>query len=216
MTKIGIAISTVPSRRHLILETLAKWEQFAPLGSVIVIVEDTEYEGVAKTKNQCLSLLESKGVSEYFLVDDDCWPISKDWHKPFIDSPEPHMMYNFRIKGKSIHDMTELYRDENIVSYTHTRGCMIYLNQSVLDKVGGFDERYYNGFEHPDLTTRVHNAGLTTHRSMSPVDCDKLFYCLDQDNKIESSIGANPKITSNARLYRQSKTSIEFKEYRNG
>lgn len=214
MTKIGVAISTVPERRELLEHTVNFWKSHLPKDAILIITTDESKEGVATIKNFGLSKLEQMGVTDYFLSDDDTYPIHDDWWKPFVESPEPHMMFNFKLKGKPVDDMRVLYQDDKIVSYSHTRGCMIYVNEKVLDTVGGMDERYYNGFEHADWTNRVHNAGLTTHRSMSPVNCDQLFYCLDQENMIESSIKNNTKHVQNAKLYRMNKLSKEYMRYK--
>lgn len=212
---IGVCLTTTPDREELFIETYKKWDALMPEDSILTYVLDEAGAGVAKAKNLSLSVLESLGVTEYFLSDDDTFPISKDWWKPFVESSEPHLLYNFKLVSKPSTDMQELYRDDKIVSYSHTRGCLIYVNKLVLDTVGGFDTRFMNSFEHPEYTRRIHNAGLTTHRSMSPVDCNKLIYCLDQDNAVESSIKIDPKTNlANSKLYQQTKYSKEYKEYK--
>lgn len=212
---IGVCISTTPDRIDLFRETYAKWDAMMPDDSILTFVSDDDHSGVAKTKNASLALLEFLGVTEYFIVDNDVWPISREWHVPYVNSPEPHLLYNFKQPGKPKTDMQEIYRDENIVSYSHTRGCFIYVNQKVLDTVGGFDTRFYNGFEHPNYTNRIHNAGLTTHRSMDIPGSDRLLYSLDQDGGIESSIPKDLKqYRKNLKLYKESLTSKEYKELR--
>lgn len=213
--KVGVAISSTPDRKDILEAVLSYWNEYLPGGAVLWVTTDIGGAGVANIKNAGLAYLERQGVTDYFLSDDDTWPISPDWWKPFVESSEPHLLYNFPLKNKGKNDMQELYRDDKIVSYSHTRGCLIYVTQKVLDTVGGFDTRYVNSFEHPDYTNRIHNAGLTTHRSMSPVNAHELFYCLDQDGKIESSIKKDlVQNMKNYRLYkenRQSKTYMEYK-----
>ena len=68
------------------------------------------------------------------------------------------------------------------------------------------------GFEHPDFTNRVHNAGLTTHRAMDVVNSNELLYCLDQDGKVDSSVNLRDK-TKNYKYYQSQRKSKEFKEY---
>jgi hypothetical protein len=34
-------------------------------------------------------------VRASFLWDDDAWPIADNWHLPYIESPEPHLAYQF-------------------------------------------------------------------------------------------------------------------------
>lgn len=169
--------------------------------------------GVARAKNKCLELAYDWGADHIFLFDDDCYPIAYDWWKPYVEHKEPHLMYQFKLPGKPETDMRELYRDNETVAYSHTRGAMIYVTKEVLDTVGGMDVRYHNGFEHPDWTNRIHNAGLTTYRAMDVPNSHKLLYCLDQDGIVESSIKDSPK-RDNYRLYDSQRQSKEYREFR--
>ncbi len=207
---IGIGISTTPNR-DVLDHTLKQWNKYLPDDATIIVLKDSDYKGVARTKNQLLQWL---GACEHiFLADDDCYPIAKDWHKPYIESKEPHLMYQFKLPNKPKSDMRELYRDDKIVSYSHTRGAFIYVHRDVLAVVGGFNPAYGRfGYEHPDWTNRIHNAGLTTHRAMDVPSSDKLLYCLDQDGKVESSVSKTTR--GNFRLYNESKDSKEYMEYR--
>lgn len=208
---IGICISTTPARRELFSKVYAEWEKYKPDGAILTYVCDENSAGVARTKNASLKLLESLGATHYFLVDDDTFPIHPDWYKPFVESPENHLLYNFKLEGKPKNDMKEVYCDGKITAYTHTRGCFIYVTQKVLDTVGGFDTRFYNSLEHPEYSNRIHNAGLTTFRSMSPINAHDLLYCLDQDSRIESSIkDARPDY----KLYNRQRKTKEYRAYK--
>lgn len=205
---IGIGITTTPNRKAVLAEALEYWRNFTPQGVVAYVNVDEKMEGVAKAKNACLNQLQH--CDHIFLFDDDCYPIADGWWQPYIDSGIYHLMYQFNLPGKPL---KELYRDDKIVAYDKTRGAMLYVTKEVLKTVGGFDTRYgIAGFEHPDYTTRIHNAGLTVHRAADVVGSDKLLYCLDQDGAVESSI---PKgVKGNFRLYNKSKHSKEYMEFR--
>lgn len=210
--KIGVCITTTPDRNHIFKHTYKQWLKYLPENAVLDFVIDFDKKGVSYAKNASLALLESKGITEYFISDDDVYPIHEDWHVPYVNHPEPHLMLQFDLPNNKL---TELYRDETTVAYNKTRGCLIYVNQIVLDTVGGMDTRYVNSFEHPDWTTRIHNAGLTTHRAMDVPNSKELFYCHDQDNAIETSIKKNSiQNMKNASLYRQNRASKEYVEYR--
>lgn len=207
---IGIGISTTPGRNVL---TLDNWDRYMPPGTYAIAVTDDKHEGVAKTKNKLLRELDRH--EHIFLFDDDTWTISDWWWQPYISSPEKHLMYQFDLPGRK--KMGLLHADGEITAWSHTRGAMIYLHRSVLDIVGGFDEHYKFGYEHADLTNRIHNAGLTTYRAMDVVGSNKLLYCLDQDGKVESSVPEKLRrreMAKNRALYQKSKTSTEFKEYK--
>lgn len=177
-----------------------------------------ENVGVAKSKNKCLELAYNAGAEHIFLFDSDCYPLKDGWHVPYIENKEPHLLYQFKIPGNPACDMRELYRDDEIIAYSHTRGAMLYIHRSVLDVVGGMDTAYGKGmYEHADWTNRIHNAGLTTHRAMDVVGSDKLIYCLDQDVGVESSIPPEVRrrnLRANRGLYQKSKTSKEYKDYK--
>lgn len=208
--RIGIGVSTTPNRDVLDMD---KFLPLLPKGSLVISICDNNFDGVAVTKNKLLALLD--GCDHIFLFDDDTRPLVDGWWIPYVEHKEPHLMYQFKLPGKPESDMSELYRDEKTVAYSHTRGAMIYIDRKVLDVVGGMDTRYYNGFEHPDWTNRIHNAGLTTHRAMDVPDSHELLYCLDQDGEIKSSIPrSSANRVKNASLYRKSKNSSEYKEFR--
>ena len=212
---IGIGISTTPNRQ-LMANTIQHFYENTPPNFGIIVEEDKEYTGVAATKNRLLAKLDT--YHHIFLFDDDTYPIANEWWKPYMDSEEPHLMYQFKLPGKPKSDMKELYRDGKIVAYSHTRGAMIYIKRIVLDVVGGLDEDYGEyGYEHPDWTNRIFNAGLTTHRAMDVPNSKDLLYCLDQDSEIESSVSADIRKTNilkNYNKYKKSRHSREYKDYK--
>lgn len=215
-SNIGIGISTTPNR-DILKDTYKEWRKYLPEGAKLIIENDVEFTGVAATKNRLLAKLDK--CEHIFLVDDDVKPISFAWYVPYIESRESHLMYQFRIPGKPATDMRVMNRNERTISYTHTRGAFIYIHRIVLDTVGGMDETYKFGFEHPDWTNRIHNAGLTSARAMDVRGSRKLLYCYDQDGKIESSIPEHIRLEEyrkNHRRYQESKFSREYMEYRNG
>lgn len=222
-SKIGIGITT-RDRNQVFAYSLSRLVEHLPKDCTLAIVDDNskvpvaeaDYRfetnvGVARAKNKCLELL--KDCDHIFLFDDDTYPINDGWWQPYINHDEPHLMYQFKLPNKPESDMQLLYQDEDTTSWSHTRGAMIYLERRVLDAVGGFDTKYgLGGFEHPDFTNRVHNAGLTTHRAMDVVNSNELLYCLDQDGKVDSSVNLRDK-TKNYKYYQSQRKSKEFKEY---
>lgn len=216
--KIGIAITTTPEREEMFSMTMEEWEYFEPEDAIIIAHTDTTHKGVAYSKNQCLKQLYELGCEHIFLADDDCYPLKEGWESPYTRHKEPHLMYQFKLRSKPANDMQELYRDNTVVAYSHTRGAMIYVQRRVLDTVGGFDEAYGPyGFEHTDYTNRIHNAGLTTHRAMDVPDSDRLFYCLDQDHKTKSSLAPMKRrmsLKKNVVLYNDNRNSKAYKEFK--
>lgn len=213
---IGIGITTVPERIQVLKKSIAEWDKYLPSEYRFYIYTDEAHKGIPYSKNKCLKYLYEAGCDDIFLCDDDTFPIKNEWWKPYAGHKEPHLMYQFKLPGKPDSDMREIYRDEYTVAYTHTRGAMIYIHRELLDVVGGMDTAYGKGtFEHPDWTNRIHNAGLTTYRAMDVPNSHKLFYCLDQDGKVESTIGhiKEKNRLKNSLLYRQNRNSKEHKEF---
>jgi hypothetical protein len=197
---IGIGITT-HSRPGVLAKALEQWRRFLPDGAKLVVVDDAsepaaeadyrfdENAGIPRAKNKCLEMLD--GCEHVFLADDDCWPIADEWWKPYVESPEPHLGYQFLdLAGpRKLHDITEVHRDETHVAYSDQRGCLLYYHRSALDAVGGFDPIYGRGmYEHGDLADRIHSAGLTTWRYADVVGSEKLWHSMDEHEEVDRSI----------------------------
>jgi len=171
-------------------------------GAKVVVVDDASREpvaeatyrfeqpaGIARAKNKCLELLQD--CDHIFLFDDDCYPLREGWWRPYVESPEPHLMRIFEdLAGpKKINDNTCTYRDSQHVAWAHPRGCMLYVRRDVLDVVGGMDPEFGTwGWEHVDWSNRIHAAGLTTWRFADVVGSDELVRSLDEHEQVERSV----------------------------
>jgi glycosyltransferase involved in cell wall biosynthesis len=195
---IGIAITT-KNRRENALKCIKEWEKLLPKNSKLVIVDDNSEipfpnctyrfnrnAGIASAKNKCIELLE--GCEHIFLVDDDVYPISKNWYLPYINSKQPHFCFTFQTGSTQI-SKTKLIDGELLVSNNSVRGCVLYYHKSVFEKVGGFKNDFIGyGWEHIELTNRIFNAGLIPERYLDVPNSDSLFYSLDQKRETESSV----------------------------
>lgn len=205
--RIGIAITT-HNRAEVLKRALSQHMQHLPIGALVVVIDDgskpaaivpdgvqlLRHEtslGIVASKNASLSVLMDAGCEHLFLWDDDAWPIADNWHLPYIESPEPHLAYQFKdLAGpKKLNDMAELYRDDQHVAYTGQRGVMLYYHLSAIEKVGGFDRVYGRGmYEHPDLALRIYNAGLSTWAFADVVGSEKLIHSMDEHEEGTRSI----------------------------
>ncbi|MGO1309091.1 MAG: glycosyltransferase family 2 protein [Kluyvera intermedia] len=205
--RIGIAITT-HNRAEVLKRALSQHMRYLPIGALVVVIDDgskpaavvpdgmqlLRHEtslGIVASKNASLSALMDAGCEHLFLWDDDAWPITDNWHLPYIESPEPHLAYQFKdLAGpKKLNDMAELYRDDQHVAYTGQRGVMLYYHRSAIEKVGGFDRVYGRGmYEHPDLALRIHNAGLSTWAFADVVGSEKLIHSMDEHEEGTRSI----------------------------
>ncbi|WP_277971762.1 glycosyltransferase family 2 protein [Pantoea agglomerans] len=206
-SNIGIAIST-HNRHDVLFRALEHHLKHLPVGALVVVIDDGSAKpvtvpegvsvirhdvsrGIVAAKNASLEALMDAGCEHFFLWDDDAWPIADNWHLPYIESPEPHLAYQFKdlATGPKMNDFGLQYRDDQHIAYTGQRGVMLYYHRSAIEKVGGFDVIYGRGmYEHGDLALRIHNAGLTTWAFADVVGSEKLIHSLDEHCAVERSI----------------------------
>ncbi|MCI1899264.1 MAG: glycosyltransferase family 2 protein [Enterobacter sp.] len=206
-SEIGIAITT-HNRPEVLKRAIEQHIKHLPSGALLVVIDDgskpsasvpesvkllrhESSRGIVASKNASLTALVDAGCEHIFLWDDDAWPIADDWHQPYIESPEPHLAYQFLdLAGpRKINDMTVLYRDDKHIAYTGQRGVMLYYHRSAIEKVGGFDPVYGRGmYEHPDLALRIYNAGLSTWAFADVVGSEKLIHSMDEHEEVTRSI----------------------------
>lgn len=232
---IGIGITT-HNRYDIFKKTYEEIKRFAPANAKIVVVDDASNKpvpeatyrfannvGIARAKNKCFELLYNAGCEHFFLFDDDCYPVVDDWHKPYIDSHEPHLNYIFEeFKGSNkpkLNDTFLLYSDSNVRAYSHVRGCMCYYKRICLDVCGGMSPLFGRwGYEHPDLSNRIYNAGLTSFRYMDVPDSGKLFYSRDEHTgNADSTVTGAARtecINTNSKIYDSRKDITEYVEFR--
>ena len=206
-SNIGIAIST--HNRHDVLSlALDHHLKHLPAGALVVVIDDGSSKpvavpdgvrlircdmsrGIVAAKNSSLEALINAGCEHLFLWDDDAWPVAGGWERPYIESPEPHLAYQFEdfATGQKLNDIAVLYRDNKHVAYTGQRGVMLYYHRSAIEKVGGFDPIYQRGmYEHSDLAMRIHNAGLTSWAFADVVGSSEFIYSLDEHQAVERSV----------------------------
>lgn len=206
--RVGLGITT-RNRNKTVAKCLEKWRQHSPADFPIVVVDDASDEpvpgaayrfeqqvGIARAKNKCLEELEKLGVTEYFLADDDVFPIADGWWQPYVDSSEPHLMRIFEdLAGpRKLRDIKVLHDDGEHVAYTGPRGILLYANQKVLDAVGGMDPVYgLWGYEHGDWSNRIHHAGLTSWRYADVAGSAALIHSMDEHEEIERSVPSNDR-----------------------
>lgn len=206
-SRIGIAITT-HNRPEVLKRAFEQHIKHLPAGALLVVIDDgskpaavvpdgvqlLRHEsslGIVASKNASLTALIDAGCEHLFLWDDDAWPIADNWHLPYIESPEPHLAYQFLdLAGRNkLNDMAVLYRDDKHIAYTGQRDVMLYFHRSAIEKVGGFDPVYGRGmYEHPDLALRIYNAGLSTWAFADVAGSEKLIHSMDEYEEVARSI----------------------------
>lgn len=221
--KIGIAIST-RNRHDVLKKTLEQHKTFLPPHAVIYLLDDgsdipvavpewvagyrnEKSEGIVAIKNKSLELLIDAGCEHLFLWDDDAFPIAENWWKPYAESPEVHLSYQFKdLAGKrKLNDTIEVYNDGKHFALSGQRGVMLYYHKSAIDKVGGFDPIYQRGmYEHVDLAMRIHNAGLTTFPFGDIVGSNVLIHSMDEYEEVARSVPPaerSEQVARNVKIY---------------
>lgn len=238
--RIGIGITT-HNRSEVFALCYNAMLAYRPAGAKIVVVDDASTDnyvdrvvdpedmqvyrfdasvGIARAKNKCFELLED--CEHIFLFDDDTWPKQANWAEPYINSSEPHLMYIFEDFSTStkLNDTKMLYADTEIMAYTHPRGCMCYFDRVCLTVAGGMYPGFGKwGWEHPDLSDRIYNNGLTTFAYMDVIGSEDLIYSLDEHEKVRSTVPATSMerqnlIAKNRPIYNARKGSTEFQPYK--
>jgi len=156
--------------------------------------------GVAVNKNTGLELMMDNTKAEHlFLCDDDTWPLysaSLDKHTGLMtDQGVGHSMVCW---GKS--RLVFHHESSPVALWNWPRGCMLYAHRSVIEKVGGFDERMRNAHEHAEFSRRIHQHGFTTAPFVTPISyatrkgqgAAALWHCEDmaRPGEVLASLGA--------------------------
>lgn len=241
-SNIGIAITT-HDRNDILAKTLEQHKRHLPSGAFVAVIDDgssdpvsvpdwvhlvrhEKSKGIVASKNASLRVLIDAGCTELFLWDDDAYPIADGWHEPYIDSPEPHLAYQFLdlIGPTKLNDICVMHADKRHVAYSGQRGVMLYYNKAAIDAVGGFDWIYGRGmYEHSDLAIRIHHAGLTTRPFADVAGSNKLIYSLDEHNAVKRSVPKADRealVRKNAAVHNERRDSgytayVDFREKRN-
>ncbi|NUU68431.1 glycosyltransferase family 2 protein [Enterobacteriaceae bacterium BIT-l23] len=236
--KIGIAITT-HNRPQVLANSLEQHRKHLPTGAVVFVIDDGSNPpakvpdwcklirhdkslGIVASKNASLECLMDSGCEHLFLWDDDAYAIADNWHLPYIESPEPHLAYQFLdLAGpRKLRDIAVLYQDEQHIAYTGQRGVMLYYHRSAIERVGGFDLIYGRGmYEHGDLAMRIHNAGLTTWAFADVVGSEKLIHSLDEHEAVNRSVSRDDReelVKRNAGIHNSRRDSgyTGYAEYR--
>lgn len=223
---IGVGITT-KNRRGTSLRCINEWKKHLPSDCKLIVVDDNSDEpfpdadyrfeknaGIAVAKNKCIELLED--CEHVFLADDDIWPISDTWWTPYVHSKQPHLCFTFQT-GSTLISKTKNIKDELLKVSTAVRGCLMYFHKSVFERVGGFRTDFIGyGWEHIELTHRIYNSGLTSERYIDVPYSENLFYSLDREREIASSVPLKERYFDlNNKLHLFSKyNSDEYVDYK--
>lgn len=236
MVRFGVAVSHY-NRPAVLAATLKKIKQYSPPGIPIVVVDDGSRiapkvpegvtlirhktnQGIPATKNRCLAELMDTGVEHLFLFDDDTHPTAENWWLPYVSNVEPHLQYSwtrFARDGAAVPGMDEVLCDPgmNLVAYTHSMGCMLYVERKVVEGIGGMRWEFGRGYEeHLEWSERIHAAGFTLFTHQDVIGAE--LYAGDEHYSVSRSVAAPARaelVETNARLRESLRGSSDYVEY---
>lgn len=162
-----------------------------PVTADVEVIRHETSQGIPAAKNRCLSELMRLDLQHLFLFDDDTRPLSPDWFRPYVESPEPHLQHSWShfANGKAVNRMNVVHRQDNLVAYGWSMGCMLYVTRDVVSRVGGMRQCFAPAMhEHIEWSRRIHNAGLTSFPFQDVPDSESLIEAADRSQSVQSSI----------------------------
>lgn len=149
-------------------------------------IKHPENKGVSISKNDLFRYALDQKAEHIFILEDDCQIVdSSIWNlyinaskqtgiKHFNFGPgspwnrvqeDPNIIGNLSLRHLAKQDtppnpklVVEYTTDIKIAMYTHIVGMFAYFHSSILEKVGLFDETFYNAWEHVEHTYRIIKA----------------------------------------------------------
>lgn len=229
---IGIGYTT-HNRYDVFLKSYAQMLRYLPEGAKLVVVDDASINtvpeatfrfeknaGVAAAKNKCLELLED--CDHVFLFDDDTYPKCANWWEPYVNSGEAHLMYIFAdfAGPRKLNDTAVFYQDSKLNACSHPRGCMLYFHQPVIKAAGGMSTVFGRiCHEHPDLSNRIYNMGLTSFQYGDVKNSHELIHSGDEYQEVRSTwLGMERRlaISKNTPIYKSRMYSADYFPHRPG
>jgi hypothetical protein len=177
MTRIGIGITSTPSRPAHLELCLSQMNKYMPDDAMLFVAHDTNKMGVAYQKNKCLEAL--KECDYVFLFDDDCFPIEDGWADAYISEYIRTGNHHFlKINETPSIEIKEVI--DGITSWTNCAGCMMFLTKSVIQTIGMFNESFGRyGMEHAEYTNRIYQNKFNLFGQYLSCTGNEKIYALD-------------------------------------
>lgn len=183
---IGIGITTTPNRESLFRDTMKYIQKFTKVAQLYVH-NDSNYRGVAYSKNMCMYHL--RKCNYVFLFDDDCYPVDSNWVEYLVDCFDYSGENHFLFLNDRMHKKLDKSNHIGISQYQECGGVLMAYTKDVLNNIGYMDKEYSGwGFEHAGWSNRVHKAGLNSAPYLMPDKLPLMLRSFDYTGKIESSI----------------------------
>jgi len=185
INSIGIGITTFNSsdRIKISANTIPKWIKNFVIVNDGEPYDDSDYpdhatiiqheynKGVGPAKNTAIKYLQNLGCEHIFLIEDDMVikdeNVFNEYIKHSIISGIKHLSFGLHgpanktsLEIPTPRLITNYDNDVSIAFYPNSVGSFVYFHNSILNKVGLFDEKYKNAWEHVDHTYRIIKEGF--------------------------------------------------------
>jgi GT2 family glycosyltransferase len=157
----------------------------------IIILRNISNGGVAVAKNRGIKYLYDKGYDYIFTLEDDINILTPDVFREYIRLSETVGIdyINFALHGPLNKGRVQKRRlcGMDVAIYPHIVGAFTLHTKKLIDKIGFYDEKFYNAWEHVEYCYVAAKEELTTPFGMfiDIVDSDK--YLQEQRFAIDDS-----------------------------
>ena len=151
-----------------------------------IYIKHKQNKGVGISKNELLKeALKNKNINHIFLIEDDMIVKDPEVFNVYVKTAKKSGIYHLNFGPGSpfnrkqdfvfdLHNRHECKHDSalnpkmkieygddiEVWLYEHSVAMLSYFHRSVLEKVGLHDEKFFNAWEHVDLTYRIIKAGF--------------------------------------------------------
>jgi len=173
----------------------------------MTVIQHSVNRKIARSKNDALQYLLGFDTEWIFLMENDMKIIDPKVFERYIevanDSGLLHLNYDLHGRDnwnsdKSAPKPRLRYHDRGLALYSYAGGCFQLFHRSLFEKIGFFDERYVNCWEHLDLTFRIILHGYHTPYWLSSDIIDSHTFIQQIDADLESTVSTE-SINSNYR-----------------
>lgn len=167
-------------------------DHYAKSGDGDVVIHNDKQLGVSKSKNKAILELIKRDVEHIFLIEDDILIKDTSVFQQYIKAAQStgiHHLCFEKIAGneQTLKFVLEQSDGVKIGFYHNPQGAFMYINSSLVKKLGYFDEQYTNAFEHVDFAYNLTRKGVAPCFWFFPDILDSEKYLTDIEGSNENS-----------------------------
>ena len=149
-------VSSIPEDIELLVINDGKYH---PIFSRYNVIHNLKNKGVGASKNIALKFFYEKGYEHIFIIEDDIEILNKDVFDIYIKNALSNKIAHLNF-GLSSRKNPILKKCNGLIFYKNPYAGFSYFHRKVMERVGYFDEKYFNALEHIDYTLRISIAKM--------------------------------------------------------